>query len=100
METTRNVLLTGPPSCGKTTVVRRLVERLADLRVAGFYTQELREGGGRVGFEAIGVSTGQHAILARVRPRSRRRVGRYGVEPAALAPLVQAELGRPASEVV
>lgn len=95
----KNLLLTGPPSCGKTTAILRLVERLPDLRLAGFYTQEIREGGGRVGFEAIGISTGTHAILANVRFRSRHRVGRYGVEPAALAPLVTAELARPAGEV-
>ena len=28
----KNVPLTGPPGCGKTTVVRRVVERLAGLR--------------------------------------------------------------------
>jgi nucleoside-triphosphatase len=100
METpTKNLLLTGPPACGKTTVVLCLVERLADLRLVGFYTQELREQGGRVGFEAIGISTGRHAVLAHVRSKSSFRVGRYGVEPAALTPLVAAELGRPPGEV-
>ena len=44
----KNVVLTGPPGCGKTTAVLRLVERLPGLRLAGFYTQELREGGIRV----------------------------------------------------
>src|SRR5262245_26957985 len=90
---TKNLLLTGPPGCGKTTVVRRLIGRLADLRLAGFYTQELREGGARVGFEAVGLSTGRRGLLAHARSRSRLRVGRYGVEPAALATLCQAELG-------
>jgi nucleoside-triphosphatase len=96
---TKTLLLTGPPACGKTTVVLRLVERLGDLRIAGFYTQELREGGVRVGFEAVGISTGTHATLAHVRSKSRLRVGKYGVEPAALVPLVQAELGRATVEV-
>jgi nucleoside-triphosphatase len=95
----KNLLLTGPPSCGKTTLVRGLVERLSGLRLAGFDTRELREGGRRVGFEAVGVSTGTHAVLAHVRSNSRARVGKYGVEPAALAPLVEAELARPAGEV-
>jgi nucleoside-triphosphatase len=95
----KNLLLTGPPSCGKTTLVRRLVERLGDLCLAGFYTQELREGGHRVGFEAVGISTGRHALLAHVQSKSRIRVGRYGVEASALAPLVAAELVRPPGDV-
>jgi nucleoside-triphosphatase len=71
----KNLLLTGPPGCGKTAVIHRLIERLRDLRLAGFYTQEIREQGQRVGFEAIGLS-GSTAILAHVRSRSRQRVGR------------------------
>ncbi len=94
----KNLLLTGPPGCGKTTAVRRLVERLADLRLAGPYTQELREGSNRVGFEAVGLSTGRHALLAHIRSRSGHRVGRYGVEAEGLALLVQAELGSQAGE--
>jgi nucleoside-triphosphatase len=53
---------------------------------------ELREGGQRAGFQAAGLSSGQQALLAHVRSRSRHRVGRYGVEVSALAQLVQSEL--------
>jgi len=91
-----NILLTGPPGCGKTTVVCRLIERLRNLRLAGFYTEELREHGHRVGFEAIGLS-GQRAVLAHVDFRSKHRVGKYGVEPERLAALLEAELQRPAA---
>ena len=95
----KNLLLTGPPSCGKTTAVLRLVERLAGLRVAGLYTEELREQGRRVGFEVFGISTGKHARLAHVRSPPRHRVGRYGIEPLNLAWMVEAELERPAGTV-
>jgi nucleoside-triphosphatase len=95
----KNALLTGPPGCGKTTAVRRLVGRLPDLRLAGFYTLELREGGQRVGFEAVGLSTSCRALLAHVRSRSRHRVGRYGVEVESLALMVRGELERPTGEV-
>jgi nucleoside-triphosphatase len=97
--TARNLLLTGLPGCGKTTAVLRLVDRLTDLRLAGFYTQELREHGSRVGFEAVGLSSGRRAPLAHVRSRSRLRVGRYGVEAANFARMVKAELDRPAGEI-
>jgi nucleoside-triphosphatase len=89
-----NLIITGSPGCGKTTVIRRLIERLADLRLAGFYTQELREHGQRVGFEAVSLS-GQRAILAHVSFKSKHRVCKYGVEPERLEKL-QAELQRPA----
>jgi pimeloyl-ACP methyl ester carboxylesterase len=59
----KNLLLTGPPGCGKTTVVRRVIERLGDLRLAGFFTQEIRKHGRRVGFEAVGLAA-RRAMLA------------------------------------
>jgi nucleoside-triphosphatase len=96
--TAKNLLLTGAPACGKTTVLRRVAEHLADLRLAGFLTLELREHGQRVGFEAIDLS-GRRTMLAHIRSRSPVRVGRYGVEPERLVPLVEANLVRPAGSV-
>jgi nucleoside-triphosphatase len=93
-----NVLLTGPPDCGKTTVIRRLVERLADRRAAGFYTQEIRKKGQRVGFEVRGLNGG-HGILARVGFQSSHRVGRYGVDLGAFEQIVRHELIRGRGDV-
>ena len=87
----KNLLLTGSPGCGKTTVIRRLVERLANRRVAGFYTQEIRLKGQRVGFEVRGLNGG-HGILARVGFQSSHRVGRYGVDLGAFEQIVRDEL--------
>jgi nucleoside-triphosphatase len=94
---TKNLLLTGPPGCGKTTVIERLLDRVADLRLAGFYTAELREGDRRIGFEAVGWH-GRRAVLAR-RGHGSFRVGRYAVDPDALTPLIEDELERPAAAV-
>ena len=89
----KNLLLTGSPGCGKTTVLERVLEHLGDLRLAGFLTLELREHGQRVGFEAVGLG-GHRAVLAHVRYRSLVSVGRYGVEPDRLVPLIEQELNR------
>ncbi len=72
------LLLTGPPQCGKTTVIRRVAE-LFPGRVAGFYTQEVRHGGVRVGFEIITLD-GHRGWLARVDFPGPHRVGKYGVD--------------------
>jgi nucleoside-triphosphatase len=69
-----------------------------DLRLAGFLTLELREHGQRVGFEAVGLSGGR-AVLAHVRSRSLIRLGRYGVHPEHLVPLIEEELVRPPETV-
>ncbi len=71
----KNLLLTGFPGCGKTTVLERVVQHLGDLRLTGFLTLELREHGQRVGFEAVGLGGGR-VILAHVRFRSLVSVGR------------------------
>ena len=94
----KNVLLTGPPGCGKTTAVRRVAQALGGLRLAGFYTQEVRERGQRIGFEIVGLG-GQRRLLAHVDWHSQLRVGRYGVESARLEPIIQAELGQSPGKV-
>jgi nucleoside-triphosphatase THEP1 len=87
----KNLLLTDSPGCGKTTVLKKVVEHLGDLRLTGFLTLELREHGQRVGFEAVGLG-GHRAILAHVRYRSIVSMGRYSVEPDRLVPLIEEEL--------
>ena len=76
-----HILLEGRPGVGKTTVARRLVALLRDAGhpVAGFTTEELREGDRRVGF-AVESALGRRATLAHVRFPGPPRVGRYGVD--------------------
>jgi nucleoside-triphosphatase len=92
------LLLTGSPGCGKTTVLERVLAHLGDLRLANFLTRELREHGQRVGFKAVGLG-GRRVILAHVQHRSLVSVGRCGVEPDRLVPLIEEELNRPLGPV-
>ncbi len=75
--TRKNVLITGRPGVGKTTLVRAVVDALG-VRAMGFVTSEIREGGERVGF-SIADLDGPSGVLARVDLESPYRVARYGV---------------------
>lgn len=77
-----NLLLTGPPRVGKTTLVLRVLDSLPQGTACGFVTREVRREGRRVGFEVETLS-GESGTLAHVDIRSRHRVGRYGVDLAA-----------------
>jgi|Deesub1362A_J573_1020465.scaffolds.fasta_scaffold00289_22 nucleoside-triphosphatase len=83
----RNLLITGRPGVGKTTLVMRVVDSLDKGVAGGFYTQEIREGRHRVGFIAKTVD-GRSQILAHVDIKSRFRVGRYGVDVGAIDDLI------------
>jgi len=79
------MLLKGRPGIGKTTVARRLLRLLqeAGVPVAGFTTGELRTNRRREGFVVEAVS-GVREVLAHVDLPGPPRVGRYGVDLAAL----------------
>jgi nucleoside-triphosphatase len=76
------VLLTGRPGCGKTTLVMRVVNELA-VPAGGFYTEEIREHGGRIGFK-LATLDGKEAVLAHVNFKTRQRLGKYGLDLSAL----------------
>jgi nucleoside-triphosphatase len=78
------ILLEGRPGAGKSTIARRLADRLSQdgITVSGFITEEIRESGRRLGFslERFG---GEQGVLAHVDLPGPPRVGRYGVDLAA-----------------
>ena len=73
-----NILVTGAPRTGKTTLISKLISKL-NIGVAGFITTEIRENNVRTGF-AIETYSGIKTILASKKNiESKYRVGKYGV---------------------
>lgn len=75
------ILLTGLPGCGKTTAIMQIIANLNSKKVAGFYTQEIREENIRKGFSWTRLD-GDTGILAHVNNKSSYKVGKYGVDVA------------------
>ncbi len=72
---TLKILVSGRPGVGKTTLIKKLSVRFPG---CGFYTEEVREGGRRVGFDGVNVATGERVVLARI-GETPPRVGKYSV---------------------
>ena len=75
----KNILITGLPGVGKSTLIKRICEVLKELHPAGFYTEEIREEGTRKGFELISLD-GRTGLLSHIDMRSPYRVGKYKVD--------------------
>ena len=76
-----NILITGYPGVGKTTLVKQVIEELR-LDPVGFYTEEIREEGKRVGFRIKSLTPGlprMEGILARVGMGGPHRRGPYTI---------------------
>ncbi len=81
----KNIFLTGPPRVGKTTLIKKLVEKLKSeleakgKQLLGFYTEEIKRGGSREGFKLTTLD-GKEGILAHINISSPYRVGKYRVD--------------------
>ncbi|XP_008499334.1 cancer-related nucleoside-triphosphatase [Calypte anna] len=89
----KHVFLTGPPGVGKTTLIQKVTQALkvSGVPIDGFYTEEVREGGRRTGFDVVTLS-GKRGPLSRVSSdsssRREHRVGQYVVDLASFEQLV------------
>ena len=79
---TKKILLTGRPACGKTTLIKRVVNNLPR-GAGGFYTEEIRDGGTRAGFKIVTLD-GEEVVFAHVCLQTPEHVGKYGLDLSAL----------------
>lgn len=74
------IAVTGRPGIGKTTICMKVYGLLKDkMRISGFVTKEVRQGGKRVGFKLVNLSDGSEEWLARAGVDGDVRVGKYAV---------------------
>ncbi|MFH1638933.1 MAG: nucleoside-triphosphatase [Chloroflexota bacterium] len=78
----RICLLTGQPGTGKTSLIKTVAGEFAG-NAGGFYTEEIRSQGTRLGFRLVTLD-GESGTLAHIKIKSPHRVGRYGVDLDAL----------------
>jgi nucleoside-triphosphatase len=86
----KHVLISAVPGAGKTTVIRKLADALRG-EAGGFYTEEMRTRGVRRGFRLVGLD-GTQAVIAHVDFAKTQRVGKYGVDVAAIDAAVESAL--------
>lgn len=75
----KNILITGAPGVGKTTLIKKISQELKDSHPAGFFTSEIRKKGIREGFELESLD-GRTAILSHTGIKSPYRIGKYRVD--------------------
>ena len=73
----KNLLVTGPPRCGKSTLIETVVSRI-DAHLTGFFTSEIRERGRRTGFKIVTLD-GREGVLAHEKIKAKARAGKYRV---------------------
>ena len=93
--------ITGLPRAGKSAVLQKVVDMIADERrkekrarndevgaskpiVGGMKTRTILEDGQRVGFECVDMVTGESAVMAHRNIDSRHRILGFGIDPTAL----------------
>jgi len=89
-------LLTGRPGTGKTSLIKQVIASIGD-RAGGFYTEEIRSGGTRLGFKLVTLD-GEETILAHTSIHSPHRVSRYGVDTESLDRVGVSALSKAAAE--
>lgn len=74
-----NVFITGNPRCGKSTLIKEVLDEISDKKVSGIITPEIRVNGVRQGFKIIDLASKKEDILASVNIKRGPDVSRYRV---------------------
>lgn len=76
-----NILITGPPGIGKTTLLNKIKNKIKDrgYSIGGMYCPEIREEAKRTGFEIIDIDSGRKGVLASISSTTGPTVGKYRV---------------------
>jgi nucleoside-triphosphatase len=82
----KNLLLTGRPGIGKTTLINESVRRIREtgIKIGGISTREIRSRGIRKGFMIRDIESGREAIMASTDFKKGPNIGRYRVDISAL----------------
>lgn len=74
------VLITGPPKCGKSTLISRLIKHYSNYIIYGFITPEVRKDAKRIGFDIIDIYSNERIQLARISNyKTKHKLGKYNV---------------------
>jgi len=75
------ILITGPPRCGKSTLIQKIIKNLKDeFLLYGFLTPEVRKKNKRIGFDVEDISSDMRISLARKGAYSSQyKLGSYNV---------------------
>jgi len=74
-----NIFITGNPGCGKSTLIKELLEETSGKNVSGIITPEIRVNRQRQGFKIIDLASGKEEILASANIERGPGVSRYRI---------------------
>jgi nucleoside-triphosphatase len=82
----KNILLTGRPGIGKTTLINKSVRRIKEtgIKIGGISTREIRSGNIRKGFIIRDIESEREAIMASTDFEKGPLIGRYRIDLSAL----------------
>ncbi len=82
----KNILLTGRPGVGKTTIINEIVRRIKErgIKTGGISTREIRVQNIRTGFMIQDIGSERNAIMASTDFKTGPKIGRYRINVSTL----------------